>query len=261
MGEEIDEVLTLDQKRRELLQQTETMKAQRNAASKKIGEAKRNGESADAAIKETRELCDKIKELDQQIEANDEQLHDKMAHLPNIPHDGVPVSLTEEGAVELRKVGKIRDFDFEPKHHWDVGENLGILETSLGNSQVLPRDYFNQVERVCTRISDRNIRELIYPKGVLKMTYSRNRYDQDFKKNAVRLSFNSSKPVKIIASELGVPESALYRWRKLYTEDGKQTPFASLEAENRALKRENAELALERDMLKKAAAYFASLQK
>ncbi|WP_148037934.1 hypothetical protein, partial [Lacticaseibacillus paracasei] len=48
---------------------------------------------------------------------------------------------------------------------------------------------------VCTRISDRNIRELIYPKGVLKMTYSRNRYDQDFKKNAVRLSFNSSKPV------------------------------------------------------------------
>ncbi|RND42373.1 Transposase [Lacticaseibacillus paracasei] len=114
---------------------------------------------------------------------------------------------------------------------------------------------------VCTRISDRNIRELIYPKGVLKMTYSRNRYDQDFKKNAVRLSFNSSKPVKIIASELGVPESALYRWRKLYTEDGKQTPLASLEAENRALKRENAELALERDMLKKAAAYFASLQK
>lgn len=97
------------------------------------------------------------------------------------------------------------------------------------------------------------------------MTYSRNRYDQDFKKNAVRLSFNSSKPVKIIASELGVPESALYRWRKLYTEDGKQTPLASLEAENRALKRalkhENAELALERDMLKKAAAYFASLQK
>ncbi|AGP67413.1 Mobile element protein [Lacticaseibacillus paracasei] len=48
------------------------------------------------------------------------------------------------------------------------------------------------------------------------MTYSRNRYDQDFKKNAVRLSFNSSKPVKIIASERGVPESALYRWRKLY---------------------------------------------
>ena len=127
-AEEIDEVLALDEKRRDLLQQTEAMKAQRNAASKKIGEAKRNGESADEAIKQTRELGDKIKELDQKVEANDQELHDKMAHLPNIPHDGVPVSLTEDGAVELRKVGQIRDFDFEPKHHWDVGENLGILD-------------------------------------------------------------------------------------------------------------------------------------
>lgn len=126
--EEIDEVIALDKKRRELLQQTETMKAQRNEASKKIGEAKRNGESADAAIKETRELGDKIKELDAEVEANDAELHDKMAHLPNVPHDGVPVSLTEDGAVELRKVGKVRDFDFEPKHHWDIGENLGILD-------------------------------------------------------------------------------------------------------------------------------------
>ena len=126
--EEIDEVIALDKKRRELLQQTETMKAQRNEASKKIGEAKRNGESADAAIKETRELGDKIKELDAEVEANNAELHDKMAHLPNVPHDGVPVSLTEDGAVELRKVGKVRDFDFEPKHHWDIGENLGILD-------------------------------------------------------------------------------------------------------------------------------------
>ncbi len=126
--EEIDEVIALDKKRRELLQRTETMKAQRNEASKKIGEAKRNGESADAAIKETRELGDKIKELDAKVEANDAELHDKMAHLPNVPHDGVPVSLTEDGAVELRKVGKVRDFDFEPKHHWDIGETLGILD-------------------------------------------------------------------------------------------------------------------------------------
>ena len=130
--EEIDEVIALDKKRRELLQQTETMKAQRNEASKKIGEAKRNGESADAAIKETRELGDKIKELDAEVEANDAELHDKMAHLPNVPHDGVPVSLTEDGAVELRKVGKVRDFDFEPKHHWDIGENLGILDFERG---------------------------------------------------------------------------------------------------------------------------------
>ena len=93
--EEIDEVIALDKKRRELLQQTETMKAQRNEASKKIGEAKRNGESADAAIKETRELGDKIKELDAEVEANNAELHDKMAHLPNVPHRS-----------EERRVGK-----------------------------------------------------------------------------------------------------------------------------------------------------------
>ena len=78
-AEEIDEVIELDQKRRDLLQKTEALKAQRNDASKKIGEAKRNGESADDAIKETRELGDQIKELDEQVEANDEVFHDKMS--------------------------------------------------------------------------------------------------------------------------------------------------------------------------------------
>lgn len=126
--EEIDEVLTLDEKRRTLLQETEAMKAARNEASKKIGEAKRQGLSADEAVKKTRELGDKIKELDSEVEAVETELHDKMAGLPNVPHDGVPVSLTEDGAKELRKVGKIREFDFEPKHHWDIGENLGILD-------------------------------------------------------------------------------------------------------------------------------------
>lgn len=126
--EEIDEVLTLDEKRRTLLQETEAMKAERNEASKKIGEAKRQGLSADEAVKKTRELGDKIKQLDSEVEAVETELHDKMAGLPNVPHDGVPVSLTEDGAKELRKVGKIREFDFEPKHHWDIGENLGILD-------------------------------------------------------------------------------------------------------------------------------------
>ena len=125
---EIDEVLELDQKRRELLQKVEALKAQRNEASKKIGEAKRNGQSAEEAIKETRDLGDQIKDLDEKVEANDEVFYDKMSRLPNVPHDDVPVSLTEDGAVELRKVGQVRDFDFEPKHHWDVGENLGILD-------------------------------------------------------------------------------------------------------------------------------------
>ena len=102
--EEIDAVLELDAKRRELLQRTETLKAKRNEASKKIGEAKRAKQSADEAIAEMRQVGEDIKALDEQVEANDKDLFDKLAHLPNVPHEGVPVSLTEDGAEELRKV-------------------------------------------------------------------------------------------------------------------------------------------------------------
>ena len=126
--EEIDEVLDLDKKRRDLLQKTEALKAQRNEATEKIGEAKKKGENADEVIAQTRKLGADIKELDEKVDANDEKLHDLLAGIPNIPHDDVPVSLTEEGATELRKVGTIRKFDFEPKHHWDIGTNLGILD-------------------------------------------------------------------------------------------------------------------------------------
>ena len=127
-AEEIDEVLELDATRRELLKQSESLRAERNTASDKIGEAKKNGEDADEAVKKVRVINADIKELDEKVNANEEEFHDKMSRLPNIPKDEVPVSLTEEGSVELRKVGKIRKFDFEPKHHWDIGENLGILD-------------------------------------------------------------------------------------------------------------------------------------
>lgn len=86
--EAIDEVLTLDAKRRELLQETEALKAQRNEASKKIGEAKRNHESADEAIAAMQKIGGQIKALDEQVAQNDEVLFDKLAHLPNVPHEG-----------------------------------------------------------------------------------------------------------------------------------------------------------------------------
>ena len=129
---EIDEVIALDKKRRELLQETENLKAERNEASKQIGVAKRAKQPADEAIAKMRAVGQKIKELDEQVEANDAILNDKLSRLPNVPHEGVPVGLTEEGAVEMRKVGNVREFDFEPKHHWDIGEELGILDFDRG---------------------------------------------------------------------------------------------------------------------------------
>jgi seryl-tRNA synthetase len=125
---DLDAIFALDAKRRELIQQTETLKAQRNEVSKQIAQAKRNKESADDAIAAMKKVGEDIKALDDQLNANDIDFQNKMAHLPNMPHDGIPVGKDEDANVEQRKVGKVPSFDFEPKAHWEIGEGLGILD-------------------------------------------------------------------------------------------------------------------------------------
>ena len=93
------------------------------------------------------------------------------------------------------------------------------------------------------------------------MSGTRAKYDVEFKKNAVKLSYASPKPVREVAKDLGIHENILYTWRRKYTADGDKTRYASLEEENKALRLENARLLMEADMLKKATAYFASLHK
>ncbi|MCK5758591.1 MAG: transposase [Clostridiales bacterium] len=83
----------------------------------------------------------------------------------------------------------------------------------------------------------------------------RRKFDEDFKKNAVKLSFASPKTIKEIAEDLGIHETLLYNWRRKYTAEGTKTKYATLEEENNALRGELAETKMERDMLKKAAAY------
>ena len=93
------------------------------------------------------------------------------------------------------------------------------------------------------------------------MSEIRRKFDDEFKKNAVKLSYASPKKVSEVAKDLGITDGMLYRWRQRYTANGDKTRFATMEEENRALRLENAELKMERDMLKKATAYFAKLQK
>src|SRR5690554_1963673 len=80
----------------------------------------------------------------------------------------------------------------------------------------------------------------------------RKKCDQEFKKDAVRLSYASPRTVREVAEDLGVKASMLYRWRKRYTADGEKTRYATLEEEAKALRLENAELKMERDMLKES---------
>jgi transposase len=93
------------------------------------------------------------------------------------------------------------------------------------------------------------------------MSETRAKYDEEFKKNAVRLSYASPKSIKQVADDLGISESLLYRWRRKYTADGDKTRYATLEEENKALRLQLAEAKIEADMLNAATAYFANLHK
>jgi len=93
------------------------------------------------------------------------------------------------------------------------------------------------------------------------MSNNRQKFDEEFKKNAVRLSYASNKTVQAVADDLGIAVSQMYRWRKRYTPQGDKTQYATMEEENRALRLEVAELLIEQDMLKKAATFFAKNQK
>jgi seryl-tRNA synthetase len=124
----IDNLLAKDNERRDLIVKSENLKKLRNEVSDQISQLKRNKEDANEKIQEMRKVSQDIKDLDVQLQTIAEEVENQAAHLPNMPHDDVPVSLTEEGSVEQRRNGTPREFDFEPKAHWEIGEKLGILD-------------------------------------------------------------------------------------------------------------------------------------
>ncbi|EFZ33684.1 serine--tRNA ligase [Ligilactobacillus ruminis] len=131
-AEKIDALLEKDKRRRELLVETEGLKQKRNEVSAEIANAKRNKQDATDAIKEMREVGSKIKSLDEELEEVEATVKDMASRLPNLPNPTIPVGPDESANVELRKVGTPREFDFEPKAHWDIGEDLGILDFDRG---------------------------------------------------------------------------------------------------------------------------------
>ena len=131
-AETIDTLLEKDKERRELLVRSESLKQKRNEVSEAIAQAKRNKEDATEAITAMREVGGQIKQLDAQLAEVEAIVHDMAACLPNLPNETIPVGPDEDYNVELRKVGTPRKFDFEPKAHWDIGEDLGILDFERG---------------------------------------------------------------------------------------------------------------------------------
>jgi seryl-tRNA synthetase len=119
---------SLDLSRREAITQAETLKARRNDLSQQVGALKRAGQDATALMDDTRALKDKLDELDKAATAFDEQMRMSLASIPNLTRDEVPAGRSETDNVVVKTWGERRNFDFEPKPHWELGEALGILD-------------------------------------------------------------------------------------------------------------------------------------
>ncbi|HEX7057037.1 MAG TPA: serine--tRNA ligase [Bacilli bacterium] len=130
-GKNLDDVRkfpALDRRRRDLLMESEGLKNKRNIVSQEVAKLKKAGENADAHISEMREVNERIKALDEEIRLVEGQIADLVLAIPNIPHESVPIGASEEQNVEVRKWSEPRAFDFEPKAHWDIAQELGILD-------------------------------------------------------------------------------------------------------------------------------------
>lgn len=131
-GGEVDELLTLDGRRRELLPTIEDAQAERNAASKRIGEIKREGGDADAEIAAVGRLRETIDAGKEELEAIEIALRALTLSLPNIPDPDAPDGMEEDDAVVIREVGALPHFDFEPRDHLDLGTDLGLIDMEAG---------------------------------------------------------------------------------------------------------------------------------
>ena len=117
-----------DTKRRELITQSETLKAQRNRASEEIARLKKAGRDASAQMAETKKLREQGEVLEKQATEIDQELRTLLAGIPNVPHESVPVGHSADDNQEVRKWGTPPQFSFTPRPHWELGEQLGVLD-------------------------------------------------------------------------------------------------------------------------------------
>lgn len=128
----VDEVISLDEKRRSILLRTEELRAERNQGSRAVAEAKRSGQDAAKLMERMRKVGREIKELEEELASVEQTIREYLLQVPNWPHGSVPVGPDESANEEIRSWGKPRRFSFAPKPHWELGENLGILDFERG---------------------------------------------------------------------------------------------------------------------------------
>lgn len=130
--EVLEKFMKLDEQRRKKLVEVEELKKNRNQVSEEIAQLKRNKQDAAEKIEAMKTVGGKIKTLDADIAAIDEELTGIAVTLPNLPHESVPVGADENDNVEVRKWSTPRNFAFDPRPHWEIAENLDILDFERG---------------------------------------------------------------------------------------------------------------------------------
>ncbi len=128
-----DLITKIDSERRNLLGKVEALKYERNTVSDKVGKLKREGKDFRDEIAEMKKVSQEIKQLDQLLHDNENSLEQLLLEIPNIPHHSVKVGEGEADNPEIKRWGEIPRFDFTPLPHWDIGENLDILDFARGS--------------------------------------------------------------------------------------------------------------------------------
>ncbi len=128
----VDEILKLDEKRRELIKRGDALKARRNDVTEEIANLKKQGKDATDLIEEMRKVSDEIKAIDAELKKVETELENLLLWLPNIPHSSVPIGKDASDNVVVRKWGEIPEFDFEIKDHLTLGKKLGIIDFECG---------------------------------------------------------------------------------------------------------------------------------
>jgi seryl-tRNA synthetase len=124
----LDRFRDLDAQRRAAIRQAEDLKQRKNLETAEIQKLKREGADTSERQQQMRSIGEQISALDDQVKSADQEFQELLSGIPNIPHESVPVGRSGDDNVEVRRIGEPRQFDFEPKAHWDLGPELGILD-------------------------------------------------------------------------------------------------------------------------------------
>jgi seryl-tRNA synthetase len=124
----IDDILKLDEQRRQVIYESEELKSKKNKVSEEVARLKKAKQDAEAMVLEMREVSERIKELDERVRQLDEEITGILMTIPNTPYDGIPDGTTDADNLEIKREGEPTRFEYEPKAHWDIGIDLNILD-------------------------------------------------------------------------------------------------------------------------------------